>query len=194
MSGMANLDGRLRDLVQSNPELIGILEAVRDVDPPDWVVGSGIIRDLVWDFLHGRDGRLDFKDVDVAFFDPANLAQERDEEIAARLRAWLPEVAWDVKNQASVHLWFEQRFGYPAEPLTSITDAVATWPETAVCVGVTLLWDGRIEIVAPMGLEDLFGLTLRRNPRRVTVEEYLRRIERKRVSERWPLVRIEAAS
>jgi len=44
--------------------------------------------------------------------------------------------------------------------------------------------------VAPFGLEDLFGLVCRRNPRRVTIEEYRRRVQSKRFAERWPMVTI----
>jgi uncharacterized protein len=186
------LDDRLRDLMRSSRQFMEILDAARDVDPPDWVVGSGIIRDLVWDSLHGWNGPLRFKDVDVAFFDPHDLSPEGDAQVADRLRARLPRVAWDAKNQAGVHLWFEERFGYPVDPLTSIEDAVGTWPETAVCVAVRLLRDDSIKIVAPLGLEDLFAPRLRRNPRRVSVEEFRRRLACKKVPERWPLVCIEA--
>jgi hypothetical protein len=45
-------------------------------------------------------------------------------------------------------------------------------------------------VVAPCGLEDLFGLLCRRNPRRVTAEEYRRRVESKHVATRWPRVRV----
>jgi hypothetical protein len=185
------LDDRLRDLVRSSEVLMQVLRAVRTVDPPNWAVGSGIIRDLVWDHLHGMSGPLRFKDADVAYFDPENLSQQHDEEIALRLGALLPTVEWDAKNQAAVHLWFEQRFGYPVDPLTSVEDAVGTWPETAVCVAVRLGPADRIDVIAPFGLDDLFGLRLRRNPRRVTVEEFRRRLARIGVAERWPLVQIE---
>jgi hypothetical protein len=45
-------------------------------------------------------------------------------------------------------------------------------------------------VVAPCGLEDLFALVCRRNPRRVSVEHYRRRLRDKRVAERWPRVTI----
>jgi uncharacterized protein len=40
------------------------------------------------------------------------------------------------------------------------------------------------------GLDDLFGLVCRRNPRRVTEDHYRRRVLDKRVAERWPRVGI----
>jgi hypothetical protein len=44
--------------------------------------------------------------------------------------------------------------------------------------------------VAPCGLEDLFGLVCRRNPRRVTVAHYHQRVRDKRIAERWPRVEV----
>jgi uncharacterized protein len=63
------------------------------------------------------------------------------------------------------------------------------FPETVVCVGVRQFPDGTLHVVAPYGLDDLFGMVLRRNPRRVTLEEYRSRVCEKRLLERWPLVR-----
>ena len=82
-------------------------------------------------------------------------------------------------------------FAVDVDPLTSSADGVATWPETATAVAVRLLPDETIDVVAPYGLDDLFGLVCRRNSRRVTVEEYRRRVTSKRIAERWPRVRIE---
>ena len=113
------LDARLRWLIRSSPDVMEILRTVRDVDPPDWVVGAGIIRDLVWDHAHGSGAELQVKDVDVAFFDPFDLTADREVEIEGRLQHRL-DAPWDAKNQARVHLWYERRFGLPAEPLLSL--------------------------------------------------------------------------
>jgi hypothetical protein len=177
-------------IVRSTPWLMDALEAAREVDAPDWLIGAGAVRTAVWDRLHGFDEPADLADVDVAFFDPLDLARERDEEVERALRALRPDTPWDAKNQAAVHLWYEAKFGYAVEPLSSTADGVATWPETATCVGVRLGRDDRITVVAPHGLDDLLGLVLRRNPTRVSVEEYERRLRTKRVTESWPRVRV----
>jgi uncharacterized protein len=182
-------ESRLRDLIRSSPEFMEILRAARDVDPPEWIIGSGIIRDLVWDRAHGVPGPLDLKDVDVAFYDPSDLTRHQETLFEKRLQDRLP-APWEVKNQARVHLWYEDRFGFPVDPLISIEDAVGTWPETAVCVGVRLLDNDAIHVTAPLGLDDLFGLVWRRNRRRVSLDEFRRRLERKKVRSRWPKVRI----
>src|SRR5215213_7879086 len=153
----------LERLVRSNPWLMEVLVAARDVDP--------------------------------AFFDPARLDPARDAEVESALRRRLDGVPWDAKNQAAVHTWYGRVFGGEVAPLTSSADGVATWPETATAVAVRLLPDDRLQVVAPCGLDDLFGLVCRRNPRRVGVQHYQRRLRGKRVAERWPRVRIlEGAS
>ena len=167
-----------------------ILRAVRELDPPDWVVGAGVIRNLVWDALHGNEARTEPADVDVAFLDAADVSRERDRAIERRLHHLVPDVPWEVTNQAGVHLWYESKFGHPIAPITSIEDAIGRWPETATAVAVRLDRDDRIGVVAPCGLDDLFGLVLRRNPRQVTPEYFEMRVRSKRISERWPKVTI----
>ena len=187
---VADLPERLGSLVRSTPWLLEALRAARDVDPPDWLVGGGVLRDLVWDRLHGRSRPAPPRDVDLAFFDPTRLDPARDAEVEAALRRRLPWVPWDAKNQAAVHTWYGRVFGGRVAPLTSSEDGIATWPETATAVAVRLLPGDRVEVVAPCGLEGLFGLVCRRNPRRVSVAHYRRRVRDKRVAERWPMVEI----
>ena len=76
------------------------------------------------------------------------------------------------------------------DPLDA-ADGVATWPETATAVAVRLCVDDSLEVLAPCGVADLLGGVCRRNPRRVTVEEYQRRVVRKGVAQRWPKVVFE---
>ncbi len=166
------------------------LIAARKVDAPEWLIGAGAVRNAVWDRLHGYEGRTNAGDIDLVFFDPRDLSERREREICARLESEPPSERWDVKNQAAVHLWYRERFGYSVEPLGSSAEAVATWPETATCVGLRLTAGGELIVEAPWGLDDLLGLVHRRNPARVSVQEYERRLSDKRILERWPRVRV----
>ncbi len=189
MVGELALEDRLARLVLSTGWMAHALEMGREVAPADWLIGAGAIRSLVWDHLHGATAAVP-KDIDLVFFDAGGLNAEREAQVLGELVRCAPELPWDVKNQAAVHLWYPQVFGLTVEPLVSSADAVATWPETATAVGIRLLPNDRIEIVAPFGLVDLFGLVCRRNPRRVTLEDYRLRIRDKRIAQRWPLVTI----
>ncbi len=182
------LEERLIGLMQSTPWFMGVLQAVQACEPPDWLVGGGVIRNLLWDHLHDRITPTPLRDVDVAYFDPHRVDETQDQQVEDCLRATLPEVPWQAKNQAAVHLWYERAFGFPEEPLDSSADGVGTWPETATSVAVRLLHCGELVVVAPCGLADLFSGILRRNPRRVTREIFERRCSEKRILETWPQV------
>jgi uncharacterized protein len=184
------LHERLVALVQESAWFMPALHAVRDLGLASWCIGAGAVRNLVWDAIHELPTPSDLADVDVAYFDASELAAERDVELQRRLTAVCPDVPWEVTNQAAVHRWFESHFGHPVPPLLSLEDAVASWPEYATSVGITLLPDNTIKVIAPHGLEDLFAVVVRRNPARVSVETYRQRVAQKRYALRWPMVTI----
>ena len=87
-----------------------------------------------------------------------------------------------------MHLWYPKRFGFEVPPFRNTAEAVATFPLTAACVGVRLLPDDGLLVVAPHGLDDLLGGVCRHNPTRVPrsfYEEWLG-ARRSRWQERWP--------
>lgn len=184
------LDDELYRIVRETPWLFRALRTVRELDPPSCCIGGGALRNAVWDALHGYNEPSFLADVDVAYFDPSDVSAERDRKLEEDLNGLEPDLPWDVKNQAGVHLWFESIFGHPVEPLTSIDDAVASWPETATAVAVRLDASDRLTIIAPFGLGDLFNMVVRRNPRRVSTSTYRERIDSKRYTDRWPRVHI----
>lgn len=175
-------------LVRASGWMVRVLEAVRDEPVPDAWVGAGVLRDLVWGERYGSGFSPDrVRDVDVAFFDTHDLSRANDDRVTDRLRRRLPEVPWEAKNQASVHTWYASKFGGDeVEALTSIQDAVSTWPETATAVAVRLSAHGAVEVCAPLGVEDLLNGVWRRNPRRISIEQSLARLERHRPQARWP--------
>jgi hypothetical protein len=182
-------EARLISLVYSSTVLMRALRAARALDAPDWLIGAGTIRDRVWDHLHGFTRPVG-KDVDLAFYDPSALAGAHERALQRAVTERTPDFCWEVTNQAALHLWYPQVFGIEIDPLTCSADAVAMWPETATAVGVRLLADDSLRVIAPHGLGDLFNLICRRNPRIVTREQYRRRVQNKRIARRWPRVRI----
>jgi uncharacterized protein len=177
-------------LAQNSVWFMPTLEAVRALHLKSWCIGAGAVRNLVWDHLHKFEAPTELNDVDVAYFDPDDLRPETEQAIQAVLSACSPSVPWEVTNQAAVHLWFEGHFGHPVAPLSSLQEAVASWPEFATSVGLTLREDSTIEVIAPYGLSDLFSVVVRRNPARINIETYRRRIAEKRYLERWPKVTV----
>jgi uncharacterized protein len=175
---------QLRALVRETPWFMHALQAARALGLARWCIGAGALRNLVWDALHGHAKPSALADVDLAYFDAANQR---------RLVERCPNLPWEVTNQAGVHLWFEAHFGHAVEPLRSLEDAVASWPEPATAVGVWLDRYDALQVIAPHGLADLLGMRVRRNPVRVSVETYRQRCASKRYAERWPRVVVEPA-
>ncbi|WP_317202003.1 nucleotidyltransferase family protein [Janthinobacterium sp.] len=186
----ADPHARLLSIVYASPWMMAALAAVRELGLESWCIGAGAVRNLVWDALHGHQLPSALADIDVAYFDTAALGPEREAALQERLAQILPGQPWEVCNQAAVHLWFESCFGYPVAPLQSLEEAVASWPEYATAVALTMQPDGTVDIIAPYGLGDLFDIVVRRNPARVSVDTYRRRVARKGYAERWPRVTI----
>lgn len=197
----ADAASALAAVIQRCRWLVDVLAVVRDVGDGFSVscwVGAGAVRDLLWDSWYGVGAPHDpaafdgtaVNDVDVVFFDADRTDPTFEDDIEAALTRRRADITWDVTNQATVHVWYEDRFGYAVAPLTSVADGVGTWPETATAVAVAGTPTGGIDIVAPLGLQDLLAGVYRRNPRRVSVEEYQRRIDRLDPADRWPDVMV----
>ena len=125
--------------------------------PDAWLV-AGCIAQTIWNLACGQPAELGIKDVDLIYFDNQDLSLGAEAGHERRLRdlfRHLP-IKLDVKNEARVHLWYRQRFGYAIEPYRSSADAIATFPTTATAVGVRWIHD-EFECCAPFGLADLFG-------------------------------------
>jgi hypothetical protein len=95
----------------------------------------------------------------------------------------------EVRNQARVHLWFEAKFGEPYTPLCCTAEALERFTSATFAIGARLEGDDRLHIEAPFGLEDLFALRLRPNPRRHTLHFGRTAAAALR---RWPELAIEA--
>ena len=182
----------LAELIQSSAWMVRVLTTVRDTQIPDAWVGAGVLRDLVWGERYGSGFSPEqVRDVDVAYYDPGDLGRANDHQTTARLHERWPQVPWEARNQAAVHTWYPRRFGGGSiEPLTSIADAVATWPETATAVAIRLSADGAVEVCAPLGLADLLDGVWRRNPRRASLQTSLDRLARHQPHHRWPGVTV----
>jgi len=186
------LEERLKQIVRSSAQVMELLTAVRGLNLKSWCIGAGVVRSLVWDHLHGFNAPSEYDDVDVAYFD--NTASERpDAELTQRLKEAYPSANWEVTNQARVHEWFLEAHAQIVPPIRSLAEGVATWPEYATCVGVSLGEDESIHVVAPYGLEDLFALKVRHNNIRASAAIFEKRIASKRFIERWPMLSVISA-
>lgn len=180
------LESRLLELIRSSQVLMQALRAARTVDAPDWLLGAELIRDRVWNHFHGFKRADPCSEIDLAFFDPSSVDREMERTVWRALTDQAREITWDVTNHATAHLWYSHVFGYPVEPLSCSADWLRASLETATAVGVRLHPDDTIEVVAPYGLEDLFSLVSRSNPRHAPGDERGRWVGGTGIAKRWP--------
>lgn len=191
-----NLEDRFIEIMRGVPTTMRVLETVRALDLPDWMVFSGAVYQPVWNHLTGRAPDYGIKDYDVAYHDDTDTSYEAEDvvikRVAAAFEAPLRELV-EVRNQARVHLWFNKKFGAdePYPPLENSAAALKRFVATAFCVGVRLEADDRLSVWAPFGLEDLFALRLRPNPLRVKGAGGWERTTAS-AKARWPEISIEA--
>jgi uncharacterized protein len=186
-----DLEARLETMVLGSPRLMQVLTIARDLDLPDWRIVSGAIYQTVWNALTGRDPDYGVKDYDLFYFDGADTSYEAEDVVIRRAeRAYPADLAAlvEVRNQARVHLWFEQHFGEPYAPLTCSDEALARFVGPAFAVGVRLEPDGRLDVAAPFGLDDIFALRIRPNPNRPRARGWAKVTASARA--RWPELEI----
>lgn len=184
------LQARFEQIIRGDPDLMRLLECGRRLALPQWRLVAGCLYQTVWNLLTGKPRGTGIQDYDLIYFDGADTSAAGEERVIARVRDALPALdrPVDVHNQARVHLWFEDYFGIPYAPLTSADEAIDRYASSTHAVGVRLEADGRLDVYAPFGLDDVFGMVVRPNPvlpNRATHERKAERVRRI-----WPEVTV----
>lgn len=189
LSAMGAANNSLRAIVAGSPILTTILGHWSSIDLPDcWLSGSAIAQ-TAWNAAFGLSPEYGLADIDLVYFDAADLSEEGEARQAARIRDLFPDVPlWiDAKNEARVHLWYEAKFGYPIAPYRSSEQAISTFPTTGGAVAIRPNGQG-LSIFAPFGLSDLLSCTVRPNKVQITRAIYEAKVARWRSC--WPALTI----
>ena len=168
----------LYDILARNRVVFDVISKAPSLGLENYYVGAGCVCQTVWNFQNGLDLMHGISDIDLAYFDE-DLSYEKEDAVIGRVKRMfsaLP-VALDVKNQARVHLWYRDHYGYDLRPYASLEEAINTWPTTATAVGVRLQGDG-LAVYAPFGLNDMFGQIVRPNKAQITEGTYLQKCEK----------------
>lgn len=151
----------LKKILMKNKELVSILKVLESIGIDNCYVGAGSINQTVFNYYHGYQFNYGIKDYDVVYFDE-DLSYEKEDKVIKVIKNRLGILSdmVDVKNEARVHLWYNEKYQTKREPYSSVEDAIASWGATITCVGVRMK-NGKLEVYAPYGLEDIFGMIIR---------------------------------
>ena len=173
--------------ISKNEPIHKVLNVLKGLNLPfEYYVGAGCITNTVWNEISGYPLEYGISDIDIVYYESDDLSPDSEkilkEQVLNRLGHF--QFKLDVKNQARVHLWYENKFGFSIKPYCSLEEAIDSWPTTATALGLRLEQDGSYELYAPYGLDDLFSMVVRPNKLMITKEIF--EDKAKKWNTKWP--------
>ncbi|MFC6552823.1 nucleotidyltransferase family protein [Cohnella cellulosilytica] len=168
----------LTTIIARNKVVHDVILRAQDFKIDNYYIGAGCIAQTVWNYLCEFPLDYGIKDIDFAYFNDSDVSEEAEDkniELINNHFCNLP-IKLDIKNQARVHLWYKDHFGYEIKPYPSLEDAINTWPTTSTAIGIRKQ-DDQWHVYAPYGLNDLFGMIVRANKIQITQQIYEKKIE-----------------
>ncbi|GFD67562.1 nucleotidyltransferase family protein [Alteromonas sp. KUL106] len=201
---------RLRNIIKRDPFKMRCLRALQMLDLPQGYIGAGFVRNAIWDELHEKSTPTPLNDIDVIYFSsdtrrpptvvaqhaneslPKTAAQSKrisaekalEQKIECELARLVPDVSWQVKNQARMHV------AHNHAPYKSCYESISYWIERETCVAVKLTANDGIDILAPFGLVANFAGTISINPKYPRPDVFNERVASKSWLNTWPQLKI----
>lgn len=189
--GEAAQRAALDAIIRGNALLMAVLEGLRAAGLPQGMLVAGALYNSVWNHLTGRPALHGINDIDIAYFDDADISYEAEDVVirAFDVRFSRLPVPVQVRNQARVHLWFEAKFGASFAPLRSAGEMLGRYASQTHAVAAWLDTAGALQIAAPFGLEPIFAFRIVPNP--VLDNRRAHTIKGERALALWPELRFE---
>lgn len=185
---------KLKQILEKNKNILEILNVLEEYskenkDFTNYYLSAGCINQTVFNYLSGYKIESFIKDYDIAYFDP-DTTYEKEDKIIKDLERKLKNinVSYDIKNQARVHIWYNEKYNANRKPYKSVEDAISKWSSTVTCIGVRKE-NNDLKVYAPYGLDDIFNMTIRPVKKEVTKEIY--EMKAKDWKKRWNKLKIE---
>ena len=166
-TGAISAERFIRDAL-TNQFNCSILERLPSLGLPDvWLV-AGCLFQTVWNLQSARAPTAGIKDYDLFYFDASDLSAQAEAAQGARIEHCYRDlgVVIEAKNQARVHTWYAEWFGFPYPALADSRAGLDRFLVPCTCVGLQPQADKQQPplLYAPNGLDDLYGGILRPNP------------------------------
>lgn len=178
----------LQSILMQNEDLWKTLKCLQQSKMENYYVAAGSINQTVFNYYHDYPFSYGIKDFDIVYFDE-DISYEAEDTVIQYIHKLLEDVniSFDIKNQARVHLWYQDKFGKSKEPLASLEAGINDWGASITSVGVRLEND-KLIVYAPYGLNDIFAMVVRPIKNNFTKEHYIHRAEKWKA--KWPKLTI----
>ena len=156
---------RFECAVLSNEFISSVLGKMRHSDLPGWYLSGGCVFQTVWNVEHGFHAAANILDYDLFYFDGSDLSERAEQVVGEEVRRMFADlpIEIEVRNQARVHLWYEEEYGAPCPAFQRCEDGIDGFLATCCCFGVREMNNEQRVIYAPHGFDDLFDLVVRPN-------------------------------
>jgi uncharacterized protein len=164
-----------------------IFDRSHKIDLPGWYIAGGSITQTVWNSKLNLSPLHGLKDIDLVYFN-SNETEFQERAQKQKIRAIYSDlpIPIDVVNEARVHQWYTEKFGYSIPAYKSSEDAIQTFLP-AFSVGVKIE-NKELKIFAPFGLADTFNMIVRPNERQINEDIYMKMVERLKAD--WPQIKV----
>ncbi|KAM3459569.1 hypothetical protein NHJ6243_006771 [Beauveria neobassiana] len=184
----------LRAVLSTNKTLVTVLERVATLNLPNWYLAAGAVSQTIWNHVSGMaPPDTGISDYDVVYHDGGDLSWDAEDAHIQRAKALfadMPGVDIEIRNQARVHLWYENKYGVQCAPHASVEAGIDSWISTTAMIGIRLNEDGGSwSVYAPRGLSDYFNMVARPNTVLGLKEDYDKKAARWKGI--WPKLTVE---
>ncbi|WP_378015345.1 nucleotidyltransferase family protein [Actinoplanes siamensis] len=130
----------LKSALSRNDVLLEVMSRTASLELPGWYVTAGCLFQTVWNVVTHRSPTSGIKDYDIFYFDSSDLSWGAEDEVIKTAQRAFTGLAAEVeiRNEARVHLWYEQKFGVPCPAYESTEAAIDSFAATTCCLGVRL--------------------------------------------------------
>lgn len=181
-------------VIRSNVVVSEILERLPDLAISDAWLAGGCLFQTVWNVLRGDAPSRGIKDYDVFYFDAGDRSKAAEARVNQKSALLFADLGCEIemRNQARVHLWYEDEFGVSGYPtLGCSTDGIDRFLAVCCMVAVKPTAEGDIDLYAPLGVDDVFNVIMRPNPLFPTLPRDRYELKAKRWQQLWPELRVE---
>lgn len=177
-------------IAMDNPINAEIISRLASLGLSECMLTAGCLFQAVWNHQAGWPLNQGIKDYDVFYFDN-ELSWEAENEVINAAKPLFEDlqVNVEIKNQARVHLWYEQRFARAYPQLRSSKDGIDRYLIAGTCIGLDAATG---ELYASNGLADIEQGLLRINPKNRQPDLFIHKA--KSYQRRWPWLKIIEAN
>ena len=178
----------LESILMKSNNIKYLLKILDELGIEDCYVAAGCVNQTIFNYYHGYELDYGISDYDIVYYDK-DLSYDAEDKIIRLINSKVNDknIKLDIKNEARVHLWFYEKYGIKREAYNSVYDAISRWTSTVTCIGIRLN-NGKFEVYAPYGLDDLFNMVIR--PVKIDITKKFYEDRCKKWKENWNNIKI----